>query len=94
MRSAIPDESLDQIFRTARTFNGWLDAPIEEAMVRKIYDLLKWGPTSAKTCPARFVWVRSPESLEMSCPYIRLIVLRVRDMFLNQENAFRRSSNA
>jgi 3-hydroxypropanoate dehydrogenase len=29
--------------------------------VRELYDLLKWGPTSANCCPARFVWVRSAE---------------------------------
>jgi 3-hydroxypropanoate dehydrogenase len=54
-------ESLDQIFRSARTYNGWTDTPVEEGMVRNLYDLLKWGPTSGNCCPARFVWVRSTE---------------------------------
>jgi len=61
MRSAVSSESLDQIFRSARTYNGWTDAPVEERVVHDIYDLLRWGPTSANCCPARFVWVRSTE---------------------------------
>ena len=57
MKHAIPEEALDQIFRNARTFYGWQTTPIEEAVVRELYELLKWGPTSANSCPARFVWV-------------------------------------
>src|ERR1700719_3112897 len=61
MRNAISSEALDQIFRTARTYNGWSDTPVDEGIVRDLYDLLRWGPTSANCCPARFVWVRSSE---------------------------------
>jgi 3-hydroxypropanoate dehydrogenase len=56
MTAALPDHSLDQIFRSARTFNGWAGR-LEDATVREIYDLMKWGPTSANCSPARFVWV-------------------------------------
>jgi 3-hydroxypropanoate dehydrogenase len=59
MTSALNDVSLDQIFRSARTFNGWTDRPVKDATVREIYDLMKWGPTSANSSPARFVWVRT-----------------------------------
>ena len=61
MAAALPDHSLDQIFRSARTFNGWIDRPVEDPTVREIYDLMKWGPTSANCSPARFVWVRSAD---------------------------------
>ena len=61
MTSALSDQSLDQIFRSARTPNGWTDRPVEEDTVRQIYDLMKWGPTSANSSPARFVWVRSTD---------------------------------
>jgi 3-hydroxypropanoate dehydrogenase len=61
MRSAISAKSLDQIFRSAHTYNGWADTPVLEGVVRDLYDLLKWGPTSANCSPARFVWVRSTE---------------------------------
>jgi 3-hydroxypropanoate dehydrogenase len=59
--NALEPAALDQLFRTARTFNEWSDTPVDERVAREIYDLLKWGPTSANSCPARFVWVRSPE---------------------------------
>lgn len=59
MRNAISGDALDQIFRSAWTYQGWTDTPIEEAIVRNLYDLLKWGPTSANSSPTRFVWVRS-----------------------------------
>jgi len=59
--SALDDQSLDQIFRLARTFNGWADRPIEDKTVREIHALMKWGPTSANSGPARFVWVRSAD---------------------------------
>ena len=61
MTSALNDVSLDQIFRSARTFNSWTDRPVKDATVRQIYDLMKWGPTSANSSPARFVWVRSAD---------------------------------
>src|SRR5258708_24985159 len=61
MRNAVSSGALDQIFRSARTYNGWSDTPVHEGIVRDLYDLLRWGPTSANSCPARFVWVQSSE---------------------------------
>jgi 3-hydroxypropanoate dehydrogenase len=61
MTAALSDPSLDQIFRSARTFNGWADRAVADANVREIYDLMKWGPTSANCSPARFVLVRSAD---------------------------------
>jgi 3-hydroxypropanoate dehydrogenase len=57
----LPAAALDQLFRAARTPNDWLDSPLSEDTVRSLYDLVKWGPTSANSSPARFVWVRSAE---------------------------------
>lgn len=54
-------DALDQIFRHARTRNGWTDALVSEADLRGIYDLLKMGPTSANCSPARFVFVASAD---------------------------------
>jgi nitroreductase len=51
--SALEPSALDQLFRTARTFNEWSDTPIDERVVRELYDLLKWGPTSANSCAIR-----------------------------------------
>jgi 3-hydroxypropanoate dehydrogenase len=61
---AIPldDAALDQLFRAARTHNGWQPKGVTEDTLRQLYDLLKMGPTSANCLPARFVFVRSPEA--------------------------------
>jgi len=61
-------EALDQIFRSARTHNGWLDRPVTEETLRELYHLLKWGPTSANSSPARFLFIRSPEAKERLRP--------------------------
>ena len=54
----------EQLFTAARTQNGYLDRPLPDATLRELYDLLKWGPTAANSCPARFVFVRSAEARE------------------------------
>ncbi|ANY20360.1 putative malonic semialdehyde reductase RutE [Tsuneonella dongtanensis] len=56
------DEALDQIFREARSYNGWLDKPVSEAQIEAIYELAKMGPTSANMQPARLVWCKSQEA--------------------------------
>ncbi len=61
MSARLSDSALEQLFTSARTRNGWTDRPVEEALVRELYDLLRMGPTSANCSPARFVWVRSLE---------------------------------
>ncbi len=52
----------EQLFDDARSHNGFLDEPIAGATLRRLYDLMKWGPTSANCSPARIVFVRSPEA--------------------------------
>ncbi|MFZ5746450.1 MAG: malonic semialdehyde reductase [Pseudomonadota bacterium] len=64
MGQPLDDASLDTLFRTARTYNGYTDAPVTEADVEAIYDLVKMGPTSANMQPARFVWVMRREAKE------------------------------
>ena len=53
--------ALDLLFNTARTRNGWTDAPVTAADLRAIYDLVKMGPTSANCSPARFVFVTTAD---------------------------------
>lgn len=60
----LDDAALDTLFRNARTFNRWRDKPVTDDQLRAIYDLMKWGPTSANTSPARIVFVRSREAKE------------------------------
>ena len=66
--TALPDSSLDTIFRSAHTYNGFADTPVSDRDLRAIYDLMKFGPTSANSSPARFVFVRTPAAKEQLRP--------------------------
>src|SRR5580704_8611660 len=61
-------ESLDLIFRKARTHSAWLDKPVDDALLGQVYDLAKMGPTSANMCPMRVVFVKSKEAKEKLRP--------------------------
>jgi 3-hydroxypropanoate dehydrogenase len=58
----LDDAGLDLLFRNARTQNGWLDTPVSDEQLRGIYQIMRMGPTSANCCPARIVFLRSPEA--------------------------------
>ena len=59
MSEPLSDSALDQLFRTARTYNGYLDQPVSETQLHAIWDLMKFGPTSANCLPARIIWCTS-----------------------------------
>jgi 3-hydroxypropanoate dehydrogenase len=58
----VADAVLAQLFTEARTRNAWSDRPVSEDLLRKLYDLTKFGPTAVNATPARFVFVTSPEA--------------------------------
>jgi len=58
----VADPVLAQLFTEARTRNAWSDRPVPDALLRKLYELTKFGPTAVNTTPARFVFVTSPEA--------------------------------
>lgn len=62
MAHPLNNEALDVIFREARTHNVWLSKSVDDELLRRLYDLVKLGPTSANTCPMRVVFVKSPEA--------------------------------
>lgn len=62
MSAPLNDQALDQLFRTARSYNGYLDQPVSDAQLDAIWELMKFGPTSANALPARIVWVKSDEA--------------------------------
>jgi 3-hydroxypropanoate dehydrogenase len=57
--SEISSDALDQLFRQARTHNAWLPKPVAAETLREVYELARWGPTSANSTPARFVFLES-----------------------------------
>lgn len=62
------DDALDLLFRKARTFTAWLDKPVSDDLLRQVYNLAKYGPTSANSSPARFVFLRSQKAKERLRP--------------------------
>lgn len=62
--SKLDDQALDVIFRAARSHNVWQDKPVSDALLQQVYDLAKWGPTAANTCPMRVVFVKSDAAKE------------------------------
>jgi 3-hydroxypropanoate dehydrogenase len=58
----LDEAALDTLFRNARSFNRWLPQAVPESTLRALYELLKWGPTSANCSPARFVFVATEEA--------------------------------
>jgi 3-hydroxypropanoate dehydrogenase len=65
---SLNEEALDLIFRNARTHSTWLDTPVKDDTLRQVYDLARWGPTSANSGPARFLFLRSAASKERLRP--------------------------
>ncbi|HTU27432.1 MAG TPA: malonic semialdehyde reductase [Pirellulales bacterium] len=65
MNQAIDEAARKQIFSEAHTHNFWLDKPVDDELLREVYELAKWGPTSANMSPMRIVFAKSPVAKEM-----------------------------
>ena len=61
LSNGLDDGGLDRLFRTARSQNGWLDAPVTESLLREAVDLAKMAPTEANSSPLRIVFVKTEE---------------------------------
>lgn len=68
INNKLSEQALDLLFREARTHNAWLDLPVSDETLRQLYDLMKWGPTSANCCPARILFLRTPEAKQRLLP--------------------------
>lgn len=68
--SPLSADALAQIFTEARTRNAWSDRPVSDHQIQAIYDLMKWGPTSANCSPARFKFIRTQEGKEKLRPFL------------------------
>tara|TARA_R110001592_G_scaffold189845_2_gene435467 strand:+ start:282 stop:872 length:591 start_codon:yes stop_codon:yes gene_type:complete len=68
MSDKITESALDQLFRDARTHNGWTGEPVGEDLLRQLWDLVKMAPTSANCSPARLVFVASDAAKEKLKP--------------------------
>ena len=68
MNTAISIMSIQQLFTAARTHHAWQDRDIADGLLHEIYDLAKWGPTSANSLPMRIVFVKSNSAKEKLMP--------------------------
>ncbi|MDQ2701714.1 MAG: malonic semialdehyde reductase [Pseudomonadota bacterium] len=59
--ATLDQAALEQLFLKARTYNAFT-GEVDDALLRRLYDTLKFGPTQSNSCPARFVFVKSPEA--------------------------------
>lgn len=64
----LADDACNILFREARTHSAWLDQPVSDELLRQLYDLMKWGPTSANCCPVRIVFLRTRQAKERLRP--------------------------
>lgn len=70
MSKALDASGLDQIFRTARSYNGWQEAGVSDVTLDAIYQTAAFGPTSANCSPARFVFLKSDAAKERLKPLL------------------------
>jgi len=64
------DEGLDQVFRNARSHTAWTEEPVSDVMLQAIYDLARFGPTSANCSPMRVLFLKSPEAKARLKPHL------------------------
>ncbi len=67
------EQTLDVLFRKTRTPPAWQDKPVSDAQLRQIYDLTKWGPTTANSSPSRFLFLRSEAEKEKLRPALSVV---------------------
>jgi 3-hydroxypropanoate dehydrogenase len=70
MAHILDDGALDILFRRARTLRAWRPEPVRRELLITIYDLVRWGPTTNNTCPARFVFLVSSDGKERLKPHL------------------------
>ncbi len=68
MKQPLSSEVLAQLFTEARSYNSWQDKAVSDELLQQLYELMKWGPTAANSCPARIVFVKSVEAKQRLKP--------------------------
>ena len=66
--AALPDDALDILFRTARSYDAFEPGTISDATLQELYELMKWGPTTANSQPQRILFLRSQAAKDRLAP--------------------------
>ena len=64
----LDDNALDLLFRDARSFKKWQDREVEDSVIQELYEVMKWGPTSQNSNPARYLFLKSEEAINRTIP--------------------------
>lgn len=67
----LSDDACATLFTQARTYTAWLDRPVGDDLLHQLYDLMKWGPTSANCCPVRILFLRTRQAKERLRPALQ-----------------------
>jgi 3-hydroxypropanoate dehydrogenase len=67
----LKEDAFSVLFTGARTHSAWLERPVEDELLHQLYDLMKWGPTSANCCPARIIFLRTRQAKERLRPALQ-----------------------
>ena len=55
------EKALDVLLRKARSYAQFEDRPVPQELLRAAHELMKWGPTTANSQPARILYLYSEE---------------------------------
>ena len=64
----LTEADLNLIFLEARSHNAWLERPVEDSLLHRIYEIARMAPTSANSQPMRVIFLKSPEAKERLRP--------------------------
>lgn len=66
----LTSQVFERLFTKAHTAKAWQDRPVEDGILKEIYDVMKFGPTSANACPLRITFVKTKEAKEKLKPFL------------------------
>lgn len=68
MKQPLNTDAMAQLFTEARSYNSWQQQDVSDELLHQLYELMKWGPTAANSCPARIVFVKNEEAKQRLKP--------------------------
>lgn len=70
MNQSLDQSVLEQVFISARTVNGFTGQEVPDALIKQLYELMKWGPTSMNCQPGHYVMVKSQAAKQRLVPML------------------------
>ena len=61
---------IKDLFIAGRTHNDWIEKDVPDSLLHELYNLMKWGPTSANCSPARIKFIKSQEAKNRLVKYL------------------------